>query len=440
MGSYINRIAFTVLTVAALQLNGRAQDVTTIDTAYYASLIHSRVNHIYPSKNGAKWIIAGQNNEQLFNITPKGEVLNMKDSAKIPENTQFTDVLFIKNNSVLVGTKNRYAYQFNDSKVAWINSDYGLTDSTIEYFKWDSHQKLLFVQTAHSRFLVKHHSKPINIRFSEVKDTLTTFDEIRLFLKKNFRWHIQKGICVVAADIDFSFRPDKFIGEQDLLQIKESLLPGDLIIKRNDKQLANVGIPGFWTHSGIYIGSLDMLDSCLANTEMLGDQKPSAYIKDMYPEVYEKMVGRKNLIIEGVGEGVVISPVEHIAKVDYLAALRTNLDKNDILKSLLSAFEYLGTPYDYLFDFSNDNELVCSELIYLSFRPSPSKNGVSFTMGQLDGETFLSPNDIAKQFSMELDQPTSQFKLVFFYDAKKRLWNSIMRNEEAFAKSWKRNI
>jgi hypothetical protein len=137
---------------------------------------------------------------------------------------------------------------------------------------------------------------------------------------------------------------------------------------------------------------------------------------------------------------VVISPVEHIAKVDYLAALRTNLDKNDILKSLLSAFEYLGTPYDYLFDFSNDNELVCSELIYLSFRPSPSKNGVSFTMGQLDGETFLSPNDIAKQFSMELDQPTSQFKLVFFYDAKKRLGKSITRNEGAFAKSWKRNM
>lgn len=440
MVKYIKKIVLTALTIVSLQTSIQAQDGAANDSSYYANLIHSRINHIYTSKNGAKWIIAGQNNEQLFNVTAKGEVLNMKDSAKIPQNTQFSDVLIIKNNSVLVGTKNRYAYQFNDGKSLWINGDYGLTDSTVEYFKWDSRQKLLFVQTAHSRFMVKHHNKPINIRFSEIKDTLTTFDEIRLFLKKNFRWHIQKGICVVAADIDFSFRPEKFIGEKDLLQIKESLLPGDLIIKRNDKQLANVGIPGFWTHSGIYIGSLDMLDSCLINTEMLGNQKPSAYIKETYPEVYEKMVGRKNLIIEGIGKGVVINPVEHIAKVDYLAALRTNLNKNDILKSLLSAFEYLGTPYDYLFDFSNDNELVCSELIYLSFRPSPSKKGVNFTMGQLDGETFLSPNDIAKQFSMELDQPTSQFKLVFFYDAKKRLWNSIMRNEEAFAKSWKRNM
>ncbi len=42
--------------------------------------------------------------------------------------------------------------------------------------------------------------------------------------------------------------------------IKEELLPGDILLKRNNYQLTNMGLPGFWTHSGIYIGSLEELD------------------------------------------------------------------------------------------------------------------------------------------------------------------------------------
>lgn len=436
--SNVKTILTSFIFLLLLPMAVLSQDSTLSDSAYHANLLHAPIVRIFNAKNDSKWIIAGKDSSLLYKINPKGEVCNLKDSARLPSNTRFSDVLIISNHLVLVGTKGSYIYRFNKKNASWINSSYGLTDSTIEHFDWDKRQKLLYVKTANSRFLVKHHNKLINIRFSEIMDTLTTFDEIRLFLKQNFRWSIQKGICEVCADIDFSFRPEKFISKESLQQIKDSLRPGDIIIKRNDEQLANVGIPGFWTHSGIYVGSLERIDSCFTGIAMLRGEKPSTYIQDNYPEAYEKISGRSNLIIEGIGKGVVINPVEHIAKVDYLAALRTNLDKDDIFKSLLTSFEYLGTPYDYLFDFSNDNELVCSELVYLSFRPSPNKKGVNFMMGELNDKAFLSPNDIAKQYSIELKQPSSQLNLVFFYDAERRNRKSVTRNETAFSKSWKR--
>lgn len=423
----------------AVQANANLQDTTARDSSYYAALIGDQVNKIIAPSKGPTWVIAGKDSHRLYRISAKGEVLNVGQTLGIDDDVIFTDLIPIKSRRILVGTKNRYAFLLHNKHVEWLNTKYGLMDSTVLSIKFNSKQKLMEVETPNHRYLVKHHNMIRNIRFIEIRDTASTFDEISDFLKRNFRWSIQKGICQIAADIDFSFREQKYIHGQELEEIKSQLQPGDIIIKRNDAQLSNVGIPGFWTHSGIYIGSLNQLDSLYSGLQMLGGQLPSEYIRENYPEVHEKMYGRSNLIIEAIGKGVVINPLEHIAKVDYLAALRTNLKCDDIFKSLLSAFEYLGTPYDYLFDFSNDNELVCSELVCLSFSSSPNKQGVNFSMGSLGGKSFLSPNDIAKQFDTELHKEGQQLHLVFFYDAESGNKKSIKRNESSFARSWKRH-
>ena len=118
--------------------------------------------------------------------------------------------------------------------------------------------------------------------------------------------------------------------------------------------------------------------------------------------------------------------------------MRTHLDKEDVFKSLLTAFEYLGTPYDYLFDFNNDNELVCSELLYDSFRPHNDKKGITFRMGTNEGQPFMFPNDIAKQYSKEKKEHDQQFSLIYFFDAALYLKSGKVGTEDAFCKSWKR--
>lgn len=432
-------ITIVILTGTFQRLSATPQDTTTRNAGYYSKLLGINVTKLTEGENGTVWIIGGVNNNKLYSVSSKGDTTNLTELYNLPTGTEFSDIVVIRSKRVLIGTKNRYAFLLHNKKVEWLNHDYGLKDSCILSFKWDKKQKLIEVNTPNSRYLVKHHNQIRNIRFTEIRDTSSTFDDITQFFRRNFRWRIQKGICTIAADIDFSFRNQKYISTEELDKIKQQLIPGDIIIKRNDRQLANVGIPGFWTHSGIYVGSLALLDSTFNGISMLEGSKPSEYIRENYPEVYTRLTDKPNIIIEAIADGVVLNPLEHIAKVDYLAALRTNLQCEDIFKSILSAFEYLDTPYDYLFDFSNDKELVCSELIYLSFSPSPNKQGIFFKMGELQGSNFYSPNDFAKQFCKVLRKPNQQFNLVFFFDAEKNNRRSVKRNESAFSKTWKRD-
>jgi len=408
------------------------------DSAYLASLLRNRIDKIIHAQDSSIWVITGENNEDLFKITNNGTVHKIDDEYQLPPHTRYTDVLCLKGPNVIVATSNDYLYYLRNRKKVWINSQYGLSDSAVKGFEWDSRLKLISVKTSASRYLVYHPNQLRNFHITEILDTVSTMDEISYFLKHKFRFRIQKGICKIASDVDLSFRQQKYISETDLQLIKGILLPGDLIIKRNDSQLANVGIPGFWTHSAIYIGSLEMLDSLFHGHPILDSLTPVEYIQENYPEIYQQLSGRNSLIIEGVGEGVQVNPVEHIAMSDYLAVIRPELPSQDLFKSILNSFDYFGAPYDFLFDFSNDDEVVCSELIYHAFKPSDDKKGIIFTMGELSGRPFLSPSDLARQCCKEMDRPVPQMKLVFFYDAEIEQKKAIRRNGIDFCKTWER--
>ena len=410
------------------------------DSLLYANILKNPIHKIIYNKDGYLFIIAGNNKEKLIKIkiNNKGAIEDLVERYNLPPGTVFSDVLCMRNSCILIGTKNQYIYFLRNKKITWLNKKYGLTDSIVENFGYDKKQKLVVVKTEKSRFLLKNENKIRNIRFAEIKDTVSTVDEIIDYFKQYVKKPFQKKFLGIVTGVDFSFRKDKYLNDNELVKVKSIVFPGDVILRRNELQVTNIGIPGFWKHSGIYVGDLSQFDSFFTGLPMLNGQQPSDYIKENYPEIYKKLLNEKTRIIEAIAEGVVIEPVEHIAKTDYLAVLRTHLDKEDIFKSLLTAFEYLGTPYDYLFDFNNDNELVCSELLYNSFRPHHDKNGITFRMGMNDGKPFLFPNDIAKQYSKEKKEHKQQFSLVYFFDAALYMKSGKTGTEDEFCKSWKR--
>lgn len=387
------------------------------DSLYYASLLKSPVQKISYSKDSSLCIIAGNNSDNLFFIGKREEVENLSNKFAIPKNIRFSDVIFLSNNRLLVGTQGYYAFLLSNRRLIWLNDKYGLNDSTVTSFDYDKKLKLIAATTADSRYLMKNETKTRNIRFVEIKDTVSTFDEIINYFRQNVQKKFQKEFLVLIKDVDFSFRKDKYLGAEELVRLKKYLLPCDIILRRNEMQLTNIGIPGFWTHSGIFIGSLSGLDNIFGGLAILNGQSPGAYIEENYPEVYNLLKDKTDLVIEAISEGVVIKPLEHIANSDYLVVLRTQLNEEDRFKSLMTAFEYFNTPYDFLFDFSNDNELVCSELVYNSFRPHHDKSGVVFKMGEREGKPMLSPNDIARQYCSELKTPQPQLHMVYYFNA-----------------------
>lgn len=238
-----------------------------------------------------------------------------------------------------------------------------------------------------------------------------------LLSKKEMRIAIQRAICDMVSPIDYSGRKQKFVGLKDIRQIKQMLCPGDILIKRNEYQLTNIGIPGFWTHAAIYIGGEKEIDQMFDSIPLIYGLRASEIIKCRFPILYKRINNRQHGIIEAIGKGVVINPLSHCAKVDCLAAFRPKLSQKARFISLLTAFKYYHVPYDFLFDFESDDAVVCSELVYKAY-----SSNLAFKTGTLSGKLFLSPNDIAIQFCDEYLTSKPHFQLLFFYkgDSKKR--------------------
>jgi len=281
--------------------------------------------------------------------------------------------------------------------------------------------------------LVKNHR---NIVFNNMLD----------FFGKNvfdFWFPFQKWVAISITGVDYSSRKEKYVSNEDIDIIKAELQPGDILLKRNNYQLTNIGLPGFWTHSGIYIGCLEELDKHFKDMPLGNYLCVSEYVKVNYPKVYDSLCDKsrnnRQYIIEVIAPGVVINPLDAIAKVDYFAALRPKLSKEDKLKALFAAFESLGKAYDYNFDIMTDNALFCSELIYKSYLCSSNKKGLTFNLEAKAGRLLLSPNSIIKKFDVEFDSENAEFDFVVFYDGNERERKAIRKDAKDLKITWKRS-
>ena len=84
------------------------------------------------------------------------------------------------------------------------------------------------------------------------------------------------------------------------------------------------------------------------------------------------------------------------------------------------AFDYAGRPYDYNFDFRTDSEIVCTELVYESYRSDPELPGLRLPLVSVVGRPALPANEIARLFADEDGEPDAQFDLVAFIDGDER--------------------
>jgi|GEM_PF-3978775 len=261
-------------------------------------------------------------------------------------------------------------------------------------------------------------------------------------VERAFEWiwgPIQREICILVTHREYGFRTTKFIGDNQIRQIEKELQPGDLLIKRSNWQVTNMGIDGFWTHSGIYLGNLEKCSAFFSGITAPDGRTFPEVLREDFPQVFQILDAGGFFIMEGVAAGAVVNPLESIARVDYLAALRPRLSKEDVMLALLKAFTFFGVPYDYGFDFLTNDELVCSELIYKAYSPEPGKEGLHFRFEPTNGIMMLSPNHFAKKFDEEASTPQQELDLVFFYDALEKEGVGFRSSQAAFRETWKRS-
>lgn len=229
-------------------------------------------------------------------------------------------------------------------------------------------------------------------------------------------------------------------------EANQMLEPADVLVSRKNWYMSNVGLPGFWPHAILYIGQPQKLTAYFddpqvrhyLNTITNQDLSFEQYMTERFPQKwirYKAGTGTSDYhVIEAIKYGVVLNPLEK-ACGDYLAAIRPNLDKVAKVQALIEAFTHLDKPYDFDFDFATDHALVCTELVWRSYRPDINKNGLNIEPIDLAGRKTLPANEIVSLYTREHLTPSPQFSFVFFIDASEKEEKAFFSDEAAFLKS-----
>lgn len=147
----------------------------------------------------------------------------------------------------------------------------------------------------------------------------------------------------------------------EIREVMNTLQPGDILIRGYNNYLDSYFIPGFFTHSALYLGDV-----------------PNEHNITLMPSAKEEFyVEGEQMVVHAMAEGVFMEDLLNFCRCDYLVVLRasktTQEDVDDIYNRALMK---LGTPYDFQFDFSRYNNLSCTEFVYLCMQEKLHEEGV----------------------------------------------------------------
>lgn len=270
-------------------------------------------------------------------------------------------------------------------------------------------------------------------------------------LKRTVRraWYpAQKEVAELMGDVRVKRVGWYLISDEQYETLRSELEPGDIVITRKNWYLSNLGLPGFWSHAIFYIGDPDTLDDYLDDENVRAwvrettgrDESFAQMMTERFPvrwARYRRGTDHPYELIEAVGEGVLLNTLPS-AGGDYLAALRPRLDKLAKAQAIAEAFTHLDKPYDYDFDFATDHALVCTEVVWRSYRPGPGKTGLDLTLHNVAGRQTLHANEIIHAWADARGTENAQLDFVYFIDVTEDDTQAFVSDEDSLATSYER--
>ena len=190
-------------------------------------------------------------------------------------------------------------------------------------------------------------------------------------------------------------------------KIKRFLQPGDVIITRHDDAATNLFLPGFWPHASLYIGSqkeraaLDPDNTC---PQLQRSQDPKC-------------------ILEARKDGVLFRELSDTLNVDACTIIRPKLSKQQIRDGIARGMSHEGKEYDFEFDFTRADKLVCTEVVYRAF---DGIGDIQLDLTNRSGRLCLSAEDL-----LDSAVDNQHFTVVAVYGAQ---GNRFFEKEKAIQK------
>lgn len=161
---------------------------------------------------------------------------------------------------------------------------------------------------------------------------------------------------------------------------KSNLIPMDIIIEKSPFILTDKFIPGHFGHIAIYLGTKEqLLDANIWN----------------HPSIvpFQEEIIKGKVILEAVRSGVRLNSLEEFLNVDEITIMRKNdgLENIDLVnEEITRGIDQIGKAYDFNFDISTLDKIVCSELIYIVF------GHVNWPTQYRLGRATITPDDVAE--------------------------------------------
>ena len=285
------------------------------------------------------------------------------------------------------------------------------------------------------------------------RQVLTAANSLNVLTKLANRvtFPVQVQVSEWMGDTKVLRKDRALISAEQIAALPRRLAPGDVLLQRREWYMSNVGLPGFWSHAALYIGTPEERRTYFDDPEVrrwvIAQGEPSgdfeALLRSRHPQAHALALatqeqGHVPRVLEAISEGVVFTTLEHSAAADSMTALRPRLERAEKAQALLRAFQYVGRPYDFNFDFQTDLALVCTELVYKSYEPVPGYRGIRLKLEEILGRTAIPANSIARQLDEEMAQGTPQFDMVLFLDGQEKLGKAVEAGIDELRRSWQR--
>jgi hypothetical protein len=196
---------------------------------------------------------------------------------------------------------------------------------------------------------------------------------------------LQKLACLLVAD--------KYVrpGHQPALpadvaeELRAVLCPGDVLVNRKDFAVTNYFLPGYWPHAALYLGSPDDL-------ERMGLRQHEEVVP-RWRRLLALDQDEPRRVLEALRDGVWLRSLRNPFRADAIAVVRPQLDDAGIAQAIGRGMVHESKPYDFDFDFSRSDRLVCTEVVYRSY---DGIGGMRFSLLRRAGRLTIAAEDLLR--------------------------------------------
>lgn len=213
----------------------------------------------------------------------------------------------------------------------------------------------------------------------------TVADEIQEIAVGEVLYGIQESVSRMVSDIHIDPFHHPALPPEIRTALRSLVRPGDVFITRKEGALTNYFLPGYWPHAAFHVGTA-------ADLERMG-LRSHENLRARWDRLVSLDTSEPHRVLEALKDGVWIRSLDSPFSSDSLAVIRPLLPPEKVSEAVARGFFHDGKPYDFDFDFTRSDRLVCTEVVYRSFE---GIGGIRFPLMPRAGRLTLAAEDLLR--------------------------------------------